>query len=235
MKKQDLIPIVVIFILFLAWGKFGNDVLNKISPPKTPSVAAAVEKAEAPSLPSDVSLAAPASATPAPAGEAAPEMPDAESAVEPAIAEAPRAPEVVTTLANDRVELDVSSHGAGIVRAALIARLDDRYRYPLEKDSELPVSFDFSDRPAAAPVGYPGLREFDDFDVVSATGDSVAYRKNLPNGLTLARTLTLGDGYQVQIEDTIQNGSPAPIALRGYGLQSGTMRMRKVSRMMARP
>ena len=219
MKKQDLIPIVVIFALFLAWGKYGNDFLNKFFPAKARPAPAAAEKTETPSPPSEVSLGEPAPAAEAPVGESVP-PPVAET---PA-ADAPKTPEVLTTLANDRLEVDVSSHGAGIVRAALIARQGDRYRYPLVKGADEPVSFDFSDRPAAAPVGYPGLRGSDDFEVTASDERSVAYRKTLPGGLVFERQLTLGDGYQIRIDDVVRNASDGTIPLRGYGLQSGTMR-----------
>ena len=52
--------------------------------------------------------------------------------------------------------------------------------YPLTKGSDMPVTFDFSDRPAAAPIGYPGLADRADFEVVAATADSVTYRKSAP-------------------------------------------------------
>ena len=95
--------------------------------------------------------------------------------------------------------------------------------YPSVKGSDVPVTFDFSDRPAAAPVGYPGLAPLASFEVVAATDDSVAYRKTLPGGFVLDRTLTLGTNYQVQIVDRIENTSSAAIPLSGYGLQAGFM------------
>lgn len=216
MKKQDLIPLVIIFALFLAYPTIDRKVMTKFFPPKEKPAAAAVEKAEAPALPSDTSLAAPEAATAQPGEEAA----------APAEAPAPaeeKAIEVQTVLSNDRVELTFSSHGAGLVSCALVEQRDGQLKYPATKGSETPVVFDFSDRPAAAPVGYPGLGERAAFEVVASTDDSLTYRKTLANGLVLNRTLILGDGYQVQIEDQIANISAAPIPLRGYGLQAGFM------------
>ena len=216
MKKQDLIPIVVIFALFLAYPTIDRKVIAKFFPPKAKPAPAAVEKAEAPALPADTALAAPESkAEPEAADEAAAAEPAAPKA-EPVAAEENQAPEEFATLANERLELTLSSHGAGIVRAAILG-------YPSVKGSDVPVTFDFSDRLAAAPVGYPGLAPRAAFDVVASANDSIAYRKALPGGLVLERTLTLGANYQLQIVDRVQNTSAAAIPLSGYGLQAGFM------------
>lgn len=211
MKKKDLIPIIILFALFLAYPTLDRKVITKIFPPKAKPAPAAAAKAAAPEIPAETALAAPEAAQ-APAAETAPAQPantEAEAAEE-------QVPEVLTTLANDKLELTLSSRGAGIVRAAILG-------YPSAKGSDTPVTFDFSDRPAAAPAGYPGLNPLAAFEVSTAGDDSVTYRKNLANGLVLSRTLTLGDGYQLTIEDKLENTSAAPAALQGYGLQSGFM------------
>lgn len=210
MNKKDLIPIVIIFALFLAYPQIDKHIVAKYFPAKAkPAPAAVADPVEAPSLPADTALAAPGATAETP--EAAT---PAEIAVEPATEE--QAPEVLTPLANERVALTLTSHGAGVLQAAILG-------YPSEMGSDTPVTFDFSDRPAAAPIGYPGLRDRAGFDVVATTGDSVSYRKSLPNGLVLSRTLTLGDGYQLRIADRLENTSAAPIALSGHGLQAGFM------------
>jgi YidC/Oxa1 family membrane protein insertase len=211
MKKQDLIPIVVIFALFLAYPTLDRKFISKIFPPKAKPVPAAVETAQAPALPADTALAAPAA--PAPAKPAA--TTDAEPPAAPAEEEADSI-EVLTTFGNERLEITTSTHGAGVVRAAILG-------YPSVKGSDVPVTFDFSDRPAAAPIGYPGLASRAAFDIADSTDDSIAYRKVLPGGLVLTRTLVLGDGYQVRLEDQVENPTGAPVALGGYGLQSGFM------------
>ncbi len=95
--------------------------------------------------------------------------------------------------------------------------------YPSVKGSDTPVTFDFTGRPAAAAIGYPGLNNLASFDVAASTDNTVTYRKVLSDGLILNRTLTLGSGYQVQIEDRLENTTSAPIALSGHGLQAGFM------------
>jgi YidC/Oxa1 family membrane protein insertase len=222
MNKKDLIPIVVIFALFLAYPQIDKRIIAKYFPAKAKPVPAVVETATAPAIPADTSLAAAPEAVPTPAA-AAPVAETAPAARAEETAAKEQAPEVLTTLANDRVELTLSSHGAGVVRCALISRRGGKLQYPAAKGADAPVAFDFSDRPAAAPVGYPGLRPLADFEVVTASADSVTYRKALPGGLVLNRMLTLGSGYQVQIEDRIGNTSSVSVPLRGYGLQAGFM------------
>ena len=219
MKKQDLIPIVLILALFLAYPTLDRKFVRKIFPPKAKPAPAAVAKAEAPALPADTALAAPEAAPAAPAAatdgttSATWKTPDAAPA---APAEEEKAIEVLTTLGNERLEITTSTHGAGVVRAAILG-------YPSVKGSDVPVTFDFSDRPAAAPIGYPGLAPRAAFEIAASTDDSITYRKVLPGGLVLTRTLVLGDGYQVRLADKLENPTGAPVALRGYGLQSGFM------------
>ena len=215
MKKQDLIPIVLIFVLFLAYPTLDRKFISKIFPPKAKPTPAAVETAEAPSLPADTALAAPDAEPAARSAEEA-AAPAAPVAPAPAPAEEDQAIEVLTTLGNERLEITTSTHGAGVVRAAILG-------YPSVKGSDMPVTFDFSDRPAAAPIGYPGLAPRAAFDIAASTDDSITYRKVLPGGLVLTRTLVLGDGYQVRLADKLENPTGTPVALRGYGLQSGFM------------
>lgn len=216
MKKQDLIPIVLIFALFLAYPTLDRKFISKIFPPKAKPAPAAVETAQAPSLPADTALAAPAAAAAPPAAAAETEAPAAPEAPAPAVEEEDDSLEVLTTFGNERLEITTSTHGAGVVRAAILG-------YPSVKGSDVPVTFDFSDRPAAAPIGYPGLAPRAAFELGDSTDDSIVYRKVLPDGLVLTRTLTLGTNYQVQILDQIENTSAAAIPLTGYGLQSGFM------------
>ena len=220
MKKQDLIPIVLIFALFLAYPTLDRKFISKIFPPKAKPAPAAVEKAEAPALPADTALAAPEAEKAATALEAdgvtSATWKKDEPAPAPAPAEEEKAIEVLTTLGNERLEITTSTHGAGVVRAAILG-------YPSVKGSEVPVTFDFSDRPAAAPIGYPGLAPRAAFEIAASTDDSIVYRKVLPGGLVLTRTLVLGDGYQIALADKLENPTGAPVALSGYGLQSGFM------------
>jgi len=219
MKKQDLIPIVVIFAIFLAYPTIDRKFISKIFPPKEKPVPAVVETPEASDLPSDTTLSAPEAATEAatkvktPVEEVAATPEEKEEAPAP---DAETIPEVLNTLSNELLELTLSSHGAGVVKATLLD-------YPLADDSKERVVYDFSGHPAAAAIGYPELAPNAGYEVVEASEIAVLYRKVLPNGLVLNRTLTLDEGYQVRIEDQIENTSSASIALSEYGLQAGFM------------
>jgi len=222
MKKQDLIPVAILFVLLLAYPQIDRHIVSKIFPPKERPAPPAAETTAPATAPVDAALvpATPPAAPEFDRSEPAPDEPSAEAATEPV---REQSPEQLHTLVNDRLQLTLTSHGAGALSAALVARQHDPLLYPEEAGSEQPVTFLFSDRPAAAPVGYPGLRERDDFDVTAATVDSITYSKDLPGGLRLTRTLTLGEGYQVRLRDEVLNTSPNPIALDAYGLQSGFM------------
>ena len=213
MKKQDLIPIVVLVILLLAFPTIDQKLLSRFLPAKEKPAPAAVATAPAADIPSDTAWASPgAEPAPAPANEPAPGAPAAPAAAP--VAES--LPEALHTLANERLELTLTSRGAGILRAAM-------RDYPETRGSSALVTFDFSGHPAAAPVGYPGLRELDDFEVAEASSGSVTFRKTLPGGLILTRTLALGEGYQLQIREEVRNPSDAPVPLAGYGIQGGFM------------
>ena len=142
---------------------------------------AAVETVQAPTHPADTALAAPDAPAPAkPAAATDAEAPAASAAPAPAVEEEDQSIEVLTTLGNERLEITTSTHGAGIVRAAILG-------YPSVKGSDVPVTFDFSDRPAAAPIGYPGLAPRAGFEIAASTDASITYRKVLAGGLVLDR------------------------------------------------
>jgi YidC/Oxa1 family membrane protein insertase len=227
MKKKDMIPVAILFVLLLAYPTIDQKFVSKFFPPKErpapPSAAlfdADEDDAQPPSA--DDALQPPPASTGEPSADASPSF--GEPSADAPAPSAEKRPEQTHLLSNDSLQLVLTSHGAGVLNASLVARREDgTLRYPLEAGSDAPVVLDFSDQPAAAPVGYPGLRTGDDFDVLSATSNSVAYRKSLPGGLALSRTLTLGDGYQLRIRDEISNASAAPIPLSGYGIQGGFM------------
>ena len=214
MKKQDLIPIILILAAFLAYPTIDRKVVSKFFPPKERP--APVQSAEPPQMPADPELAAPAeTGAEAPAGEdaaAADPAPDAPAA-EP---EEEALPEATETLENADLRVTFSSRGAGIVRAEIL-------KYPEAKGSGQCVAFDFSDRPAAAPAadGLPAGASF----VMVRTGDrSLTFTRDLANGFRLAREVTLDDaGGRLRIADRFENATSADADLSGYRLQSGWM------------
>ncbi|NLB66813.1 MAG: membrane protein insertase YidC [Lentisphaerae bacterium] len=221
MKKQEWIPVVILFALLLAYPVIDRKYVSKIFPPaqRPPAAeATATLVPDAPPAPADAREAA--LDTPVRA-ETPP--PPAESSEPPAPPAREKSKEKRHILANNHLELTLSSHGAGVVAAALMDRHLGALRYPAEAGSDRPVTFDFAQRPAAAPIGYPGLGERDDFQVARADQKSITYRKKLPGGLDFSRTITLGEGYQLKIRDSVRNTSDTPVTLTDYGLQAGYM------------
>ncbi len=216
MKKKDMIPVAILFVLLLAYPKIDELFVSKFFPPKDRPAPAPVESSAPMDVPEGTTLAA-APEPPSVPAEDAPVLPEAvPGEADDAAAPREKTPERLHVLANEQVEVTLTSHGAGVLRAVML-------NYPETIDSENSVTFDFSDHPAAAPVGYPGLLPRDDFDVVESTDDSVTFRKDLPGGLVLAQTLTLGDGHQIRIRQEVRNTSDAPVTLSGYGHQGGFM------------
>lgn len=215
MKKKDLLPIIIILALFLAYPVIDRKFITKIFPPKARPVPAEAAAVTPPTLPAEAELTSPAAAAdaPAPADEA--ETPSAMPAV-PAAPDVPSAPEVTHVLSNDDLRLTFTSRGAGILRAEIS-------HYAAEKGSEQPVAFDFSAAPAAAPI-LPGLPPNADFDIQSTGKRTLTFSRAMPDGFRFVREVTLADaGYQIRLADRFENATSGELTLVGYGLQSGPM------------
>ena len=213
MKKKDLIPIILILAVFLAYPTIDRLFVSKLFPPKARPEP--VQSVEPPQMPADPELAAPAeSADVAPAEEVA--APEAPAPAPAAVPEDNSLPETTETLENDDLRVTFSSRGAGIVRAEIL-------KYPEAKGSDQCVTFDFADRPAAAPAadGLPALASF----VVVRTGDrSLTFTRDLSNGFRMTREVSLADaGGRLRIADRFENASASDLTLSGYRLQSGWM------------
>ena len=232
MKKQDLWPILVIVALFFAYPWIDRTFVAKLFPAKAPAQKPAVEQPVevAPTdVPAGTTLSAPAETEPAAemlAAEAA--APAAETpAAAPAAEAEPAAPEATVELANGVARYVLTTKGAAIKSAAMIAPDEansGRYRYPLSaKELDRPVAFDFTERPSGAHVGLPFTTAGEDgadFELVASTPTSATFRRTR-NGLAITRTITLGDGYQLSFADTFKNEGQADISLHGWGLQAG--------------
>lgn len=215
MKKQDLLPVVIIFALILAYPEIDRRLVRKIFPGK-PVPTRVSEQAPDRSTPEDAAFAATEDTTPSPTAATQPTTEAPQAAPVAAMPEEPATPPVVTVLENELLRLSLTSHGAGIASATIKG-------YPISQGTDECVTYDFSDRPAAAPTGYAGLPPAAAFEVVAATSNSVTYRKTLHTGLTLQRTLTLGAHYQIKIAEQLTNTSDATLATHGQGIQAGFM------------
>lgn len=129
------------------------------------------------------------------------------------------APEEFVTLSNDNAEIRLTSWGAGVVSVTL-----KNYRQALDKTSPS-VVFDLTNRPALAYSGIPGLSRDGDFRVTGdETGRKATFEKTLPSGLEFVRTITLGEGYQLQVAESFKNKSNTDLKIPACELLAGQMR-----------
>ncbi len=211
MKKQDLLIIILLFGLWMAWPVIDRQVVKKFFPAREVPAAAEIPApgaAEGLTLPRETALAEPA---------ATPEQP---KPADPVAVEAsvPRKPEEIVVLSNDKMEVVISSHG-GAVKSALLKG----YRRTAAPDS-LPVELDFSARKLLAWEGLEGLGERADFTLEpAADGRSVRIQGHSASGLALVRTLALDDDYLLKVSDVLSHSASEDWVISAAGLQLGPM------------
>jgi YidC/Oxa1 family membrane protein insertase len=184
-------------------------------PPQSPAVTGPTN--------APVQAAAPIQTAPATPPAAVDMMADAPALTspppKPAAPPAPRAPEQIEILRNDKMALTFSSYGAGIVSAELL-----NYRQSTTEKSP-PVLLNFSNSPALI---YNGVLEIDgntDFEMQydPATPDVIRFEKTSAAGWKFIRTYTLVENYQVDVVDVFTNAGTAPLALPEHEIQLGYM------------
>ena len=155
-------------------------------------------------------------AAPAQKKEAAAQKPGATvqkpAPAEPPKAAKPHAPEQVVKLVNDqkgaRAEFEFSSWGATLKSATL---LEFSQKPGAQGEDNPPFKLDFSDSPALALSGVPGLDADADWTVTSQTGDSVTFTAG-----PVVRTITLKDNYQLHVKETftdVPEDTPTHVSL----------------------
>lgn len=164
-------------------------------------------------FPGKKQLVAPQHSAPAPVEERA--VPSASAAVaSPVRAELAEslAPETRKTLANDFLELTVSSHGGALVTATL-------KEYPELNEVDSPaLTLNFDSSPALRYAGLPlkggALGEID---------GGLVYTVPFAEGQVLRRTLQLVGDYALAVRDEFINSSDAPWMLPALRLPTGPM------------
>ncbi|MFH1477032.1 MAG: membrane protein insertase YidC [Verrucomicrobiota bacterium] len=232
MKKQDLIIIVVLFALMLAWPMVYNRFFQ--SPPVPAKPTTAIETTCSPALTDQVSSRTPdvlpseAKTGPAAiaAGSNAPALtvPSSAQTLRTASSEprpqASRQPEQRRTLTNANMVLTFSSWGGGLVAAEL-----PKYRLTVNKHSG-PMVLDFSNAPALTYAGFPEFSAADDFTLQQNDGTaSLRVEKTTSAGVHFTRLITFGADYQLVVQDTFSNEGRQTIFLPEYGIQLGSMQI----------
>ena len=214
MKRNDILILVALFALWMAWPFIDRQIIKKhFYPSAAPTPAETASEPDRTSAepvvlaPAESAKPALPAETPAPAAEPAAETVEAE----------PLRPETTAALEDERVRVVVSSRGAGIQSAEL-------KQYPLTAEpASGPVVLDFSARRALAYTDLAELTEARDFDLVSSGEKEVVLERTTTAGLQLRRTFRLEAGYLLKITDRFANGGAQAIILPPHTLQTGAM------------
>ncbi len=215
MKKQDLLIVMVLLALMIAWPL----VYNRFFPPAPPLPASDAafgptgELAQAESPARSISPAVEKLTAPA-----APTLTPTDQPTSPAPA-APRAPAKTEILRNGEMALTLSSYGAGIISTELL-----NYRQAIAASSP-PVLLDFSNSPALIYAGLPEIDGDADFEIryTPANPDVIRFEKTTAAGWKFIRTCTLAENYQMEVVDVFTNSGTVPLALPEHEIQLGYM------------
>jgi len=220
MNRKDLPLIISLVALLLAWPMVDRALIKPLfgdAPPPAPTASAPT-----PGVP-DAALSAASESAPAPAATpvAAPvAAPAAEPAVALPAAEPPaEGPEALATLTNAVMEVTFTARGGAVRNVRL-----KNYRQRVAEDSP-PVELDFTGAPALSLAQPAGLGERHDFEMeVAADGRSVRFARRTAAGLTLLRTVEMGDNYLLRVQDDWRNDGAAEADLQAVTIRAGPMR-----------
>jgi YidC/Oxa1 family membrane protein insertase len=207
----------VLFALLLAWGYIQRTTMSTRPHPGaaqgTNAVAAAAAGTNAPSA---------AATNAAPAVAAAPAFSTNPPAATAVLTRPSRRPEQTAVLTNAVIEVTLSSWGGGIASVRLL-----NYPATIKRDGAT-VLLDFSDRPALALEGHPGLSADSDFDLETLPGGtSAVFSATAPDGVRLRRTLQLGADYRLRLADTFTAPTGSVAVLPPSGLYAGRVQAGK--------
>jgi YidC/Oxa1 family membrane protein insertase len=208
MKKNDFIIVAILVALMFAWMSYYPALEQKFFPrPAQPAPQAAPVTAETPAV-----VAAPVEKAPAVIAAAVAKVPDIEK---------PSVPEQRMTLANEDIELTVSSYGGAVVSAVL-----KNYPETNAKGSR-PLLLDFTNAPALRYAGLPVSA-----GALEKTADGLLYVAPLGDGRLFKRVLKLEGEYLLSVKDSFVNGNAAPWILPALRLPTGPMTEAKGSTAM---
>ena len=210
MNKKDLIPAIALALLIPLWIYVDRTFLAPKYP--APAPVAAEQPAGSPAT-----------------TETAP-TPRETALLEPAeelVREVAKPPvdEILAVIGNEKIQLQLTSIGGGIKSATLIATdQKGRIRYPeLNEEGSPPVILNFTNSPALIYEGIAGMGASDAFNLqVSDDGKQAVITKEL-NDTVFERTITLGDGYLLDISDRFIASPARPEALPAFRILTGHM------------
>jgi len=210
MNKKDLIPAIVLALLIPLWIFVDRTFIAPKYP--APEPVAAEQPAESPAM-----------EEPAPVASDTTLATQAEEVVREVAK--PPVKETLAVIANEKIELQLTSIGGGIKTATLIATgKNGRIRFPeLNEAGSPPVVLDFTNSPALTYEGIAGMDASDAFNLeVSDDGRQAVISKAL-NGIVFERTITLGDSYLLDISDRFMASGNGPYTLPAFRILTGHM------------
>jgi len=226
MNKQELAFVVLLFAALLGWMMVQARRPGP-EPEEMPGTGVApTGEVSSVSAPEETVVGAPeetAVATPVEAAEAPPESSPVTTPA-PVPADTPEKgheeEEIRLVLENERMLVTLTSWGGAVASVEL-----KNYRSTPEGDSG-PVLLDFSETPALSVDGVPGLSTNNDFTLsAGASGNEISILGDAPSGLRLRRTVRIGDGYRLEVKDTLSNETSLPVTIPARGLWLGPMKM----------
>jgi len=208
MNKKDLIPVILLVLLIPVWMLIDQKLIAPKFPAKVP--APTEQPAEKTPVAGNIEAAALTET-------AAKKADDPVQAEVPQTAES-KAEEIVTVLENEKIRLELTSLGGGIKSATLMG-------YPeLNEKESPPVVLDFSGSAALAYEGLAGIGASESLGIqTSEDGKSVVFSKTWKGGMAFQRTITIGDGYLLAINDRFVNSGSDTWNLPDIRIQTGHM------------
>ena len=215
MKKlwsKDTLILAVLFALMLAWGPVYQ---KYFAPPPSKAKPAIAGVSSNEVVAATVTTPVVESTVPAvKAGAAVAAVPELR---EPS--QAPLKPESLVELTNGLVRLTVSSRGGCVKSVELPA-------YSMTQTNKAPVILDFGSVPALAYGGLAGLDEAGELKVsLAPDGASVKLEGVSANGVNFTRTISLGNRYEVTVDDKFSNTGHSLVMLPAHTLSVGGMGM----------
>lgn len=195
MSRRDIVIVVLLFALWMAWPYLDRHVIKPLFFPSPPIAERPVEAgAEGEQAPADTVGAGKDMAL-----IEQPELiPPAQEQV-PEPRSDPLLPEQILALENDAVRLEISTRGAVVLSATL-------KKYPATRDEDSgPVVLDFRAAPALSPFGPLASKSLPDFELIKAEETRVELRRRERDGVVWMRALSLTNGYMLTVEDRFVN------------------------------
>jgi YidC/Oxa1 family membrane protein insertase len=115
----------------------------------------------------------------------------------------PSVPEELAELADDEVRVTVSSHGAVLKKVQLSQFSTKPGKI---SDSNPPLVLDYSDAPALALSGFPGVASNAPYELTKdASGRSITLKTVTAQQLEVTRRIELQKDYHIVVSDTVKN------------------------------